>query len=111
MLNASSPALAFAPALANRDTLEPRIKALIKKEFQVKKFATTNIIISLMSMTFLTAAIYSPVQAVDMHGKQYDSVLLCVSGKECATACRTQDTQTPNATKRYSPAVNASYSP
>lgn len=111
LLAPPSTTFAYVPQLASRDTLEPRIKALVKKEFNFKKFTMTNMIISLLSMIFLTTAIYSPVQAVDIHNKQYDSVLLCLSGNECISACKGQDSQTPYSSNTYYPAVNASYSP
>lgn len=109
LLQTSSHAPAFAPAFASRETLEPRIKALVSKDFTFKKYAVTNMIISFISLIFLAAAVYSPVQAVDIHNKQFDSVLLCVSGKECINACQGKNAETSSTVKRYSPAINASY--
>lgn len=111
LLSTSTPTFAYVPQLASRDTLEPRIKALVKKDLTCKKFAITNMVVSLLSLVFLAAAVYSPVQAVDIHSKQYDSVLLCFSGTECINACKGHDAQVPVSTQRYYPAVNASYSP
>lgn len=111
LLHAPTPNFVYAPAIAEEDTLESRIKALIKKDFNFKKFSTFNIAVSLCSLVFFAAAIYSPVQAIDIKNQQEDTMILCLSGKECITACHEQNTPEINATKRYSPAVNASFNP
>ena len=66
------------PAIADIDTLEPRINKLVNNEHFIKKFKFKNIIISFLSITFLTALALIPVNTSEIHTKDSDSVVLCV---------------------------------
>ncbi len=71
--------LAFSPAIADHDSLEPRIKALVARNYGFKKYQLANVIISLLSVSILAGIIFAPVQAVELHNRDQDVMLVCVS--------------------------------
>ncbi len=110
-LTLPSPAFATASAIADYETLGPRIKALVKKEKSRNKIKISNAIISFLSLTILGAFVIAPVHAVEMHMPQQDATMLCLQGDACAKWCKEHNSVTPyssNATQSYSP-VNASH--
>ncbi len=66
------------PAIADIDTLEPRIKRLVNNEHFIKKFKFKNIIISLLSIIFLVILALVPVNTLEIHAMNSDSIILCV---------------------------------
>lgn len=74
------PQFSFAgiPAIAEIDTLEPRINKLINNQHFVKKFKLRNLIISFMSVLTLVTLVIIPVNTAEVHSKGNDTVILCV---------------------------------
>lgn len=77
------PQFSFAgiPAIAEIDTLEPRINKLINNQHFVKKFKLRNLIISFMSFIILATLAIIPVNTAEVHSKGEDTVILCVDNK------------------------------
>lgn len=100
----------FAPAIADGNTLEPRIKALMKKRFKFRKFGIINIFLSLVSVSILLFIILTPVHAIEIHESGQNLMMICPPGKECIKSCEQQimskAVQSPqlNASNLFSPA-------
>ncbi|MBI2049441.1 M56 family metallopeptidase [Candidatus Roizmanbacteria bacterium] len=75
-------------AIADKDTLEPRINALVKKDFHFKKFKALHILISLASVFVMSIITLTPVQAFEIYHMGEDVVMICPQNNECITACR-----------------------
>lgn len=106
LLNTPSLALATTAAIADNDTLEPRIRALVKKDFRFKQFRAKHIFISLVSVFVMSAITLAPVQAVEIHHQGEDVMMICPNDNECLNACR-QEYSVPR--KNYS--ENVPYTP
>lgn len=75
-------------AIADQDTLEPRIRALVKKDFHFKKFRARHILISLASVFIMSVITLTPVQAFQIHHQGEDAMMVCSNNNECLNACR-----------------------
>ncbi len=80
--------LAVASAIADQDTLEPRILALIKKDFHFRKFRMRHIFISAVSVLIMSIISFAPVQAVEVHHQGEDVVMICPQNNECLNSCK-----------------------
>lgn len=105
-LKAPSLATATVSAIADEDTLESRIKALVKKSYSFKKFKVKHVIISLASAFIMSIIVLAPVQAVEVHHLGNDAMMICPHDNTCFNACK-QEYSTNN--KNYSEDVR--YSP
>lgn len=74
-------------AIADQETLEPRIHALVKHEFHFKKYKMRNIFISCISIIILSLIMIAPVHAFDFHDEENDVVMICPDGNSCMKAC------------------------
>lgn len=83
-----SVATVIAPAIADQETLEPRIKALVKKNFRFREFKLKNILISLASVLVMSAITLVPAQAVEVHHQGENVVMICPHDNDCLNACR-----------------------
>lgn len=99
LLNAPSVATATVPAIADHDTLEPRIRAIVKKDLRFKQFRVKNILISVASIFAMSIIILTPVQAVEVHHMGKDVVMICPHDNTCLNSCK----------KTYAP-TNKNYS-
>jgi len=70
LLKAPSYTAVTASAIANHDTLEPRIRALVKKEIYFQKFKTKHILMSLFSVLVMSIITIVPVQAFEIHHEE-----------------------------------------
>lgn len=95
---------AFAPALADHETLEVRIRALTKKNVRFIKFSFLNITFSILSIGIFTLLVSAPVQAIEMHDDDSDVMMVCFQNDACASWCKENRSVVP-----YSKAQNASY--
>lgn len=77
LLATTSIAVVTASAVADYDTLEQRINALIKKDFHFRKFKTKHIFISLVSVLVMIILTLAPVQAVEVHHRGEDVMMIC----------------------------------
>lgn len=96
--------MAFVAAMADPDTLELRIKALIGTKLPSKGYSKFNTLLSILSLTVLAALVVAPVQAVELHDQENDVLMVCLQNGECSTWCKENSTIEP-----YTPAPNASY--
>ncbi|MBI4096855.1 MAG: M56 family metallopeptidase [Candidatus Levybacteria bacterium] len=88
LLNTPSLALATTAAIADQDTLEPRIRALVKKDFHFKKFKAKHIFISILSVFVMSIITFAPVQAVEVNHMGENVMMICPNDNECLNACR-----------------------
>ena len=105
-----SSTFATASAIADYETLEPRIKALVNQEKSPVKVKISHVFISFFSLAILATVIITPVHATEMHMPQQDTTMLCLQGDACAKWCKEHNSVTPyssNVSKPYSP-VNSS---
>lgn len=85
-------------AIADQDTLEPRIYSLINKPYIRKQFRLRHLFITLFSSLVLATILVMPVHAKELHHKEYDVMMLCSAGGECMQSCTSDE----NLTKLYS---------
>ena len=107
------PSFAFviAPALADIDTLEARIKRLANIPIFSRKFDFKNVVISLLSIGFLFLLALTPVNATELHTQDHDVIMICTSGSECTSHCGENATVSPvskvqNASTPFTPATH-----
>ena len=86
---------AFAPALADHETLEMRIKVLVNKDYRFMKFSVLNIFISTLSVGTFMMLVIAPVQAVEMHSQGNAVMMVCLQNEACAAWCKENKTVVP----------------
>lgn len=74
--------LAPVPAIADCDTLEIRVRRLVKQKITKSKIPLANILISLSSLTVLGWLMLSPISAFEYHSPDTDAVFLCKQDQE-----------------------------
>lgn len=79
--------VAFA-AIADHDTLEPRIYSLINKPYVKRQFRKKHVLITLFSFFVITAVSTVPVAAKEIHQDHLDVFLICKDGT-CMNSCST----------------------
>jgi len=99
LLHEPTPIFAFAPALAQWDTLELRIKALVKQKVVYPRPSFMRISVSFLSMAVMYGLLIAPVSAIELHDKQEDVMMVCVHGNECASWCKANATVVPSMSK------------
>lgn len=75
-------------AVSDQDTLEPRIRTLVKKDFHFKRFKTKHILISLCSVIVMGIITLAPVRAVEVHHNGEDVTTICPNNNACLSACK-----------------------
>lgn len=98
LLDTPSVATVSVTAIADHDTLEPRILMLLKNNFQYKHFRLKHIVISSISVCIMSLIMLSPVHAVAVPHQGQDVIMICPSGEACLNSCK----------KEYSPEKNYS---
>ena len=88
LLTTPSLATMTVSAIADEDTLESRIKALVKKDYRFKEFKAKHIIISLFSAFIMSVIMLAPVQAVEVHRQGQDIMMICPHGSLCISECK-----------------------
>lgn len=76
-------------AIADEDTLEPRIHALINQVYKHKQFKINNVLITVFSFLLLSAVVAMPIYAQELHHDHYD-IMLLTSEKASINACITK---------------------
>lgn len=90
----SQKTVAFAPAIADFDTLEPRIKALTEGDFSFKKVGIINSLVSFLFVILLIGALSVPVYAINsQHEKSV--AMVCLAEAECSAWCKENNTVEP----------------
>ncbi len=74
------------PAVADQDTLEPRIFSLIKREYTQYPFRLRNFLITIFSSLVIVLFTVSPVQAKEIHHDQHDLIMVCTN-TSCMNSC------------------------
>lgn len=85
---ASIPALA--PAIADIDTLETRIKSLHSIKVNYRKLRKRNLFYSTIFVVVLIALMGTPIHAVELHENGLDAMVVCNENVSCESACRDQ---------------------
>ncbi len=88
-------------AIADHDTLEPRIFSLVNKPYIQRQFRTRHLLITLFSSVILVTILVMPVHAKELHHEEHDVMMLCTDG-ECMNSC----TSEKNLNKLYSEIPN-----
>lgn len=84
-------------AIADQDTLEPRIYSLINKQYTKRQFRLKHLFITLLSTFIVGFVIISPVRATEIHHEEHDVIMFCTDGK-CMNSCTSES----NLNKLYS---------
>lgn len=95
---------AFASTLAESDTLEIRINALLKRNVSYKKFSRVKLAVSVLSSLVLTGLFIAPVRAVELHHHEGKVMMVCLQDSECTAWCKAHSSVQP-----YTSPVNTSY--
>ena len=105
LLSSPTPGFVTLSAIADYDTLEPRIAALTRQK-QTRKAKLTNILLSFVSIIFLSGVIIVPVKAVTIMPTNHmqDTTMICLGGEACASWCKEHNTVVP-----YSNSENVSH--
>src|SRR3989344_6452903 len=89
-------------AIADHDTLEPRIFSLVNKPYIRRQFRIRHLFITLFSSVVLATILAMPVHAKELHHEEHDVMMLCTDG-----ACMNSCTSEKNLNKLYSEIPNA----
>lgn len=87
ILNTPSVTMVSVAAIADRDTLEPRILKLVNKHTYYKKFKVKHILVTAISALVMGVIVLSPVQAFEVHHQGQDVLMICPHGSACVNAC------------------------
>jgi beta-lactamase regulating signal transducer with metallopeptidase domain len=80
MLGTSTYAEVSLAAIADQDTLEPRILSLIKKDTHFKRFQIHHIVVSILSAFIMGTIMIIPVQAFEIHHQGKNVLMICPQG-------------------------------
>ncbi|MBI3984327.1 MAG: M56 family metallopeptidase [Candidatus Levybacteria bacterium] len=86
-------------AIADQDTLEPRIYSLINKSYNRRQFRLKHLLLTIFSSLVIGAIFITPIYAKEIHSDNQDVVMLCGDGGKCANSCTTS-LQNLNKSKR-----------
>ncbi|QQS38788.1 M56 family metallopeptidase [Candidatus Woesebacteria bacterium] len=102
-------------AIADHDTLEPRIYSLVDKPFVKKQFKLKHLLITVFSSLILATIFVVPVHAKELHHEEHDVMMLCADGA-CMNSCASEkslnkfyseipntEVNQPNASQPYTP--------
>ncbi len=81
---------ALMTAIADQDTLEPRIFSLIKRNYVKYPFQLRNLFITIFSSLVIFVFTVSPVQAQEIHHDEHDLLLICTN-TSCMNSCINND--------------------
>ncbi len=102
-------------AIADHDTLEPRIYSLLDKRYNRRQYRIKHLAITLLSTFLLGTIMISPIYAEEIHHVNHDVVMFCTDGA-CMNSCKSEknlkaipatssskDRSTQKASHMYSP--------
>ena len=84
--------VSYVAAIADFDTIEPRIKALTLKDYSFRTYKFINIIVSFLSLTFIVGVTLSPIEAVEIHSDK-NKLLFCGDQNQCSRVCEENNSQ------------------
>jgi hypothetical protein len=102
-------------AIADHDTLEPRIYSLVNKPYIRRQFRIRHLLITLFSSIVLATILVMPVHAKELHHEEHDVMMVCTDG-QCMNSCTSEEnlnklySEIPS-TKTNEPVSSQSYSP
>ncbi|MGI8419527.1 MAG: M56 family metallopeptidase [Candidatus Levyibacteriota bacterium] len=105
-LSIPSVTIATASAIADYDTLEPRINSLLEKKETIKIYKLRHILISIFSLLAMSIITITPVQAMEFHNKGEDAMMICPQNNACLAMCKQlyrSDKKTYNKSINYTP--------
>lgn len=73
-------------AIADQDTLEPRIYSLVNKPYLQRQFRIRHILITLFSAVVLVTILVMPVHAKELHHEEHNIMMICTNG-QCMNSC------------------------
>lgn len=73
-------------AIAEQDTLEPRIYSILNKSYSRKQFRLKHLFITILSFLVIGIVIVFPVHARKINHEKNSVIMLCTDGK-CMNAC------------------------
>ena len=79
---------AFAPNLADFETLEVRIKALTNKNVHFRKLNLLNTLVSIASIGIFATLTMAPIQAIEIHDQKHDVMIMCLTNDQCVRGCQ-----------------------
>ena len=79
---------ALAPAIADLDTIETRIKSLLSIKVEYRKLRKRNIFYSLLFIGILMILMSTPVNAFELHKNGVDAMIVCNKNVSCESVCR-----------------------
>ncbi|PIR79867.1 MAG: hypothetical protein COU25_02980 [Candidatus Levybacteria bacterium CG10_big_fil_rev_8_21_14_0_10_35_13] len=74
-------------AIADYETLEPRIYSLINKNYNRRRFRLKYLLFSLFSLATVVIMIVTPVYANEIHNENQDILMLCSNSNQCINSC------------------------
>ncbi len=83
---------AVVAAIADQDTLEPRIYSLINKPYTSRLFRVRSILITLLFSLLIGTILAIPIHAKEIHHEEHDVMMLCANGSQCMTSCASKET-------------------
>lgn len=84
-------------AIADSDTLEPRILSLMNKPYSKRQFRLKHVFATLLSAFIIGFLLMSPVHAKEIHHEAHDVIMFCTDGR-CMNSCMSES----NLDKLYS---------
>lgn len=87
--------VATASAIADYESLRPRIKAIIGEKYTYNRYSKWKIITSLLAVLVLISMIVVPVHAMEIHNHQQDVMMVCLQGEGCVTSCTSKNAVRP----------------
>ncbi|MBI2421004.1 MAG: M56 family metallopeptidase [Candidatus Levybacteria bacterium] len=94
-------------AIADQDTLEPRIYSLVNKHYSRKHFRIKHLFITIFSSFVIGFIAIAPVYAKEIHHKEQDLVMFCSAENDCIQSCM----DNKNINKLYSDSKNLLFTP
>lgn len=87
--------LPTAVALAEHETLRPRIKAIIGEKYSYIRFSKAKMFISFFAFVVIISMLVVPVHAMEVHNHKQDVMMVCLQSGGCITACTDKNAITP----------------
>lgn len=85
--------VAIAPAIADVDTLEARIKSFLIIKPNYQKLGIKKIIFSIPAIILLLSLMWVPVNAFEIHQKGLDAMVVCNKNISCESICKVDNTR------------------
>ncbi len=82
-------------ALAEYETLRPRIKAIVGEQYSYIRFSKAKMLISFSAVVVIISMLVVPVHAMEIHNHKQDVMMVCLQSGGCVTACTDKNASTP----------------